>query len=114
MKKVKMIALAILAGLMCVACTPKKEKLLRAYEDACQKGDAVAVMRVVSDMEKEFGNADIDSVFTATEQQRFETASAIFEQKMAQQTLEQLGGALDAAGKATKGLYDDDDEDDDD
>ena len=42
MKKVKMIALAILAGLMCVACTPKKEKLLRAYEDACQKGDAVA------------------------------------------------------------------------
>lgn len=106
-----MIALAILAGLMCLACTPKKEKLLRAYEDACQKGDAVAVMRVVSEMEKEFGDAEIDSVFTATEQQRFETASAIFEQKVAQQAIEQLGGALDASSKATNGFYDDDDDD---
>ena len=96
MKKtnVKVIAMAILAGLMMVACTPKKEKLLRSYEDACQKGDAIAAMRVIGEMEKEFGEENIDSVFTETDKNRFETATAILEQKAAEQAMEQLGGAM--------------------
>ena len=90
MKKMRFLFVAVMAGLMCIACTPKKEKLLRSYEDACQRGDATAVLRVVSEMEKEFGDKDEHEVFTETELARFEAASAIFEQKMAEQAMQQL------------------------
>lgn len=115
MKKVKMIALAILAGLMCVACTPKKEKLLCAYEEAAKKGDAIEAMKVISQMEQEFGSLEaLDSVYVGADLARLEAASAILEQKATQQAVEQLNGAMEMAGKATRGYYDDDDDDDDD
>lgn len=113
MKKVKMIALAILAGLMCVACTPKKEKLLCSYEEACKNGDAIEAMKIISEMEAEFGDA-ADSIYTEAEQLRFETATAILQQKMNEKAMEQLGGAMDQVNKARKGYSFDDDEDDDD
>lgn len=37
MKNVKFIVMTILACITLVACTPKKEALLRDYEKACQK-----------------------------------------------------------------------------
>lgn len=115
MKKVKMIALAILAGLMCVACTPKKEKLLCAYEEACKKGDAIEAMKVISEMEQEFGSMEaLDSVYVGADLARLEAATAILEQKATQQAMEQMGGAMEMAGKAAKGFYDDDDDEDDD
>ena len=115
MKQVKMITLAILAGMMCVACTPKKEKLLCAYEEACKKGDAIEAVKVISQMEQEFGSLEaLDSVYVGTDLARLEAASAILEQKTAQQAMEQLEGAMEMAGKASKGFYDDDDEEDDD
>lgn len=114
MKQVKMIALAILAGMMCVACTPKKEKLLCAYEEACKKGDAIEAVKVISQMEQEFGSLEaLDSVYVGTDLARLEAASAILEQKTAQQAMEQLGGAMEMAGKASKRFYDDDDDDED-
>ena len=107
-----MIAVAILAGLMCIACTPKKEKLLCAYEEACQKGDAIAAMKVISEIEKEFGSIDaIDSIYSETDLSRFETASAIMEQKAAQQAMEQLNSTMEQVNKAKNG-YSFDDEDD--
>lgn len=113
-----MIALAILAGLMCVACTPKKEKLLCAYEEACKKGDAIEAMKVISEMEKEFGSMEaLDSVYTGADQTRVETATAILEQKVAQQAMEQLNGTMEQVSKAQKAYSfdeDDDDEDEDD
>ena len=110
-----MIVVAILAGLMCVACTPKKEKLLCAYEEACKKGDAIEAMKVISQMEKEFGSMEaLDSVYVGADLTRLETATAILEQKTAQQAMEQLGGAMEMAGKASKGFYDDDDDEDED
>lgn len=113
MKKIKMITVAILAGLMCIACTPKKEKLLCAYEEACQKGDAIAAMKVISEMEKEFGSMEaLDSVYTGADQTRLEAATAILEQKVAQQAMEQLNGTMEQVNKARKG-YSFDDEDDD-
>ena len=110
-----MIALAILAGLMCVACTPKKEKLLCAYEEACKKGDAIEAMKVISEMEQEFGSMEaLDSVYVGADLARLEAATAILEQKATQQAMEQMGGAMEMAGKAAKGFYDDDDDEDDD
>ena len=110
-----MIALAIFAGLMCLACTPKKEKLLCAYEEAAKKGDAIEAMKVISLMEQEFGSLEaLDSIYVGADLARLEAASAILEQKAAQQAMEQLGGAMEMAGKATKGLYDDDEDEDDD
>lgn len=112
----KVIAMALLAGLMCIACTPKKEKLLRSYEDACQKGDATAVLRIVSEMEKEFGDKDEHEVFTETELARFEAATAIIEQKMAEQAMQQLDGAMQQMNKMGANPIDvtnDDDEDED-
>jgi len=115
MKKVKMIALAILAGLMCVACTPKKEKLLCAYEEACKKGDAIEAMKIISEMEQEFGSMEaLDSIYVGADLARLEAATAILEQKATQQAMEQMGGAMEMAGKAAKGFYDDDDDEDDD
>jgi hypothetical protein len=116
MKKMKYIAVALLAGLMCVACTPKKEKLLRAYEDACQKGDLIEAMRVVGELEKEYGDAEVDSVFTEAEQTRFETASAVLEQKAAEQAMQQLGGAMQQMnnmGVNPYGALDEEEEDED-
>lgn len=115
MKKVKMIALAILAGLMCVACTPKKEKLLCSYEEACKNGDAIEAMKIISEMEAEFGSMEaLDSVYVGADLARLEAATAILEQKATQQAMEQMGGAMEMAGKAAKGFYDDDDDEDDD
>ena len=116
MKKMRFLFVAVMAGLMCIACTPKKEKLLRSYEDACQRGDATAVLRVVSEMEKEFGDKDEHEVFTETELARFEAASAIFEQKMAEQAMQQLNGAMQQMnnmGVNPWGNDDDEDEDED-
>ena len=111
-----MIALAILAGLMCVACTPKKEKLLCAYEEACKKGDAIEAMKVISEMEKEYGSMEaLENVYTGTDQTRLETATAILEQKVAQQAMEQFNGTMEQVNKARKGYsFDDDDDDKDD
>ena len=113
MKKVKMIALAILAGLMCVACTPKKEKLLSSYEEACQNGDAIAAMKIISEMEKEFGD-EAETIYTEAEQLRFETATAILQQKMNEKAMEQLGGAMQQLDKTRKAYSLDEDEDEDD
>ena len=113
-KNLRVIAMAILAGLMMVACTPKKEKLLRSYEDACQKGDAIAAMRVIGEMEKEYGEANLDSVFTETEVARLEAASAILEQKATEKAMEQLGGAMQQMnnmGVNPYGALDDEEED---
>ena len=77
-----------------MACTPKKETLLRDYENACQKGDATAALRVISEIEKEVGDKDENEFFTETELLRIETASAVLEQKLAEQAMEQLNGAM--------------------
>lgn len=94
MKKMRFILVTLLAGLMCIACTPKKEKLIRAYEEACKKGDLIEVSRVVGEMEKEFGDANPDSIFTPAEMARFEAASTVLEQKTAESVMQQLGGAM--------------------
>lgn len=115
MKKVKLIVLAILACTMFFACTPKNEKLLRNYENACQKGDAIKAMHVISEMEKEFGDANIDEVFTETQQARFETATAVLEQKSTEQMMEQLGGTMQLLDEMDVNPWtDNDDEDEDD
>ena len=118
MKKMRFLFVAVLAGLMCVACTPKKEKLLRSYENACQSGDATAVLRIVSEMEKEYGDKDEHEVFTETELARFEAATATFEQKMAEQAMQQLNGAMQQMNNMGVNPFDatndgDDDEDED-
>lgn len=95
MKKLKLLFVVVLAGLLCMACTPQKEALLRDYEEACQNGDATAALRVISEMEKEFGDVDdLDDVFTETEQLRFETATTTLQQKMAKDAMEQLNGTM--------------------
>ena len=111
-----MIALAILAGLMCVACVPKNERLLREYEKACQAGDLSALMQVGAKMDEAFGDASMDEVFTKEQQARFEAASLVFEQKTAEKTMEQLGGMMDQMNKLSADPWadDEDDEGDDD
>lgn len=113
MKKVRFLFVAVMAGLMCIACTPKKEKLLRSYEDACQSGDATAVLRVVSEMEKEFGDKDAPEVFSETELARFEAATAAFEQKMAEQAMQQLNGAMQQMNNLGVDPWNDDEDDED-
>ena len=104
--------MAILTIVMCVACTSKNERLLREYEKACQAGDLSAVTQVVAKMDKEFGNAEMDEVFTKEQQARFEAASSVFEQKTADKTMEQLGGMMDQMNKLSADPWDDDEDDD--
>lgn len=114
MKNLKVIFMAILAGITLVACTPKKEALLRDYEEACQNGDATAALRVISKMEKEFGEANLDSIYTETEQLRFETATATLQQKVAEKAMEQLGGTMNQLSNMGVNPFENDDDDDDD
>ncbi len=93
-----------------MACTPKKEILLRNYEEACQTGDAVAALRVISEIENEFGDA-VDSIYIGTEQLRFEAATAVLEKNATEQAMEQLGNTFQQMDNMGVNSWQDDDED---
>lgn len=74
--KLKHIALVALVSLF-AACT-KQESLLKDYEKACEKGDAVKAAKVAEQMEKKYPN---DADWTLEQQARIVKASAVLAEK---------------------------------
>ena len=95
----------LFVGILMSCNSNSKESLLKSYEKACQKGDAIAVTKIFNKMATCYPN---DEDWTESEMLRIETASAVFEQKATEKALKQLGGVMDLINNDEK---DDDDED---
>jgi len=74
--KLKHIAFVALVALF-AACT-NQESLLKDYEKACEKGDAVKAAKVAEQMEKKYPN---DADWTLEQQERMIKASAVLAEK---------------------------------
>ena len=74
--KLKHIALVALVTLF-AACT-NQESLLKDYEKACEKGDAVKAAKVADQMEKKYPN---DEDWTLEQQARMVKASSVLAEK---------------------------------
>lgn len=86
--KMKNIAVIALVALLS-ACT-NQESLLKDYEKACEKGNAIKAAKVLEQMEKKYPN---DEDWTE-EQERMMEATEVLSQK----SMEKAGGVLDALG----------------
>ncbi len=80
--KLKHFAFVALVALF-AACT-NQESLLKDYEKACEKGDAVKAAKIIGKMEKKYPN---DADWTTEQQMRVRNASAVLSEK----TLENAG-----------------------
>ena len=74
--KLKHIAFAALVALF-AACT-NQESLLKDYEKACEKGDAVKAAKIAGEMEKKYPN---DADWTEEQQERMVKASLVLSKK---------------------------------
>lgn len=81
--KLKHIVLVALVALL-AACT-NQESLLKDYENACEKGNAVKAAKVLEKMEKKYPN---DADWTEEQQERIVAASLVLSEKT-------IGGAAD-------------------
>ena len=70
-----------------VSCT-SNESLLKDYEKACRKGDAIKAAQIIQKMEEKYPN---DSDWTEAQLNRFEVATEV----LAAKQLESLGDMLD-------------------
>ncbi len=80
--KLKHFAFVALVALF-AACT-NQESLLKDYEKACEKGDAVKAAKIIEKMEKKYPN---DADWTTEQQTRVRNASVVLSEK----TLENAG-----------------------
>ena len=87
--KLKHIAFVALVALL-TACT-NQESLLRDYEKACEKGNAIKAAKVLAQMEKKYPN---DEDWTEEQQERLLEASEVLSEK----TMEKAGDVLNALG----------------
>ena len=85
--KIKYFAIIAVMALL-AACT-NQESLLKDYEKACAKGDAVKAGKVLETMEKKYPN---DDDWTEEQQERLVKASAVLSEK----ALGGLGDIFDA------------------
>ena len=74
--KLKHIAFVALVALM-AACT-NQESLLKDYEKACEKGDAVKAAKIADKMEEKYPD---DADWTLEQQARMVKASAVLSEK---------------------------------
>lgn len=74
--KLKHFAFVALVALF-AACT-NQESLLKDYEKACEKGDAVKAAKIIEKMEKKYPN---EADWTSEQQMRMEKASIVLSKK---------------------------------
>ncbi|MBQ9297205.1 MAG: hypothetical protein IJ204_08445 [Paludibacteraceae bacterium] len=74
--KLKHFAFVALVALF-AACT-NQESLLKDYEKACEKGDAVKAAKIIEKMEKKYPN---EADWTLEQQIRVEKASVVLSKK---------------------------------
>ena len=74
--KLKHFAFVALVALF-AACT-NQESLLKDYEKACEKGDAVKAAKIIEKMEKKYPN---EADWTLEKQIRMEKASVVLSKK---------------------------------
>ena len=87
--KLKNIAVIALVALLS-ACT-NHESLLKDYEKACEKGNAIKAAKVLEQMEKKYPN---NEDWTEEQQEQMMEATEVLSQK----SMEKAGGVLDALG----------------
>lgn len=85
--KLKHFAFVALVALF-AACT-NQESLLKDYEKACEKGDAVKAAKIIDQMEKKYPN---EADWTLEQQERMEKASI----ELSKKSLEDASDMLDA------------------
>ena len=85
--KLKHFAFVALVALF-AACT-NQESLLKDYEKACEKGDAIKAAKILDQMEKKYPN---EADWTLEQQVRLEKASVVLSEK----SLEDASDMLDA------------------
>ena len=94
--KFKHIACVALIALL-AACT-NQESLLKDYEKACEKGNALKAEKVLHQMEKKYPN---EADWTEEQQERILKASMVLSKK----TVDGFGDALDALGEGMDSLF---------
>ena len=87
--KLKHFAFVALVALF-AACT-NQESLLKDYEKACEKGDAIKAAKILDQMGKKYPN---EADWTLEQQVRLEKASVVLSEK----SLEDASNMLDALG----------------
>ena len=85
--KISKYLLGALLAVALVSCT-SNESLLKDYEKACSKGDAIKAAQIIQKMEEKYPN---DSDWTEAQLNRFEVATEV----LAEKQLESLGDMLD-------------------
>ncbi len=85
--KLKHFAFVALVALF-AACT-NQESLIKDYEKACEKGDAIKAAKILDQMEKKYPN---EADWTLEQQVRLEKASVVLSEK----SLEDASDMLDA------------------
>ena len=85
--KISKYLLGALLAVALVSCTGN-ESLLKDYEEACSKGDAIKAGQILQKMEEKYPN---DSDWTEAQWNRIEVATEV----LAKKQLESLGNMLD-------------------
>ena len=85
--KISKYLLGALLAVALVSCTGN-ESLLKDYEKACSKGDAIKAAQIIQKMEEKYPN---DSDWTEAQLNRVEVATEV----LAAKQLESLGDMLD-------------------
>ena len=85
--KISKYFLGALLAVALVSCT-SNESLLKDYEEACSKGDAIKAGQILQKMEEKYPN---DSDWTEAQWNRIEVATEV----LATKQLESLGNMLD-------------------
>ncbi len=85
--KISKYFLGALLAVALVSCTGN-ESLLKDYEEACSKGDAIKAGQILQKMEEKYPN---DSDWTEAQWNRIEVATEV----LATKQLESLGNMLD-------------------
>ena len=85
--KISKYFLGALLAVALVSCTGN-ESLLKDYEKACSKGDAIKAAQIIQKMEEKYPN---DSDWTEAQLNRFEVAAEV----LAAKQLESMGNMLD-------------------
>lgn len=74
--KTKQLLLGAMMAIALVSCSGK-ESLIKDYENACSKGDAIKAAQIVSKLDSKYKEED----FTEKEMERIVNASAVLRRK---------------------------------
>ena len=85
----KLKSILVIAAVALLASCSNPESLLKKYESACEKGNAVKAAQVLEQMEKKYPN---ETDWTEDQMIRIEEATLTLTEKAAEDAMNALGG----------------------